>query len=650
MVVYNLRLQSNMLEASSVSYELRILIDRSNEQVNLLFDSNGTDNFSDRILNNIREDFVATTEQVTSLTHRLHELLVSQTNTFGSLFPADIHKKITAEIHNIEHIWAQFQTRINEISTYSVSTLRAGNKLWRPIDASIADNGPLSSSISSLNDLVSQSSIKKNQRLWFLYSALLFILLTLVWGVWLFTLRPLADRLKASYSEILRKNQRLDHQANHDALTGLLNRAAFNTKVAEIESSNEAEVPYCLVLIDLDNFKLINDTLGHNVGDLVLKKVSANLLEDQMLGESAYRLGGDEFALWIDCVEDELALKYRLEALLAQVRIPLISNKTTIQAGCSIGAVIAGKGCGYDHKEMFTAADTTLYQVKANGRNDYQLYDETKLRSVVEMAQSDSLLCQSVDQHEFRVSYQPIIKTRNQEIQGFEARVHWGHPTFGQVHQDNWINDATRLALDTEITQQAIQSIDEHIHGWLEQGLILRPITVDIGKAILLSGVAFRLISQLAKKLPDPSLIGIEVSEMILNERSFESVIEQLNLFKSAGIPITIDHYGRGQSSLLQLQQIPFDVLKIDKRLTLKASYDSSLQTYISSLVSFTKGLGKTLLCQVIQGEAERQKLLELGCLYTQSRHLSTMLDHQDVAKHLQKSRLSRIPRISELT
>ena len=126
---------------------------------------------------------------------------------------------------------------------------------------------------------------------------------------------------------------------------------------------------------------------------------------------------------------------------------------------------------------------------------------------------------------------------------------------------------------------------------------------------------------------------------MIFNERSFEAIIEQLRHFKSAGIPITIDHYGRGQSSLLQLRQIPFDVLKIDKKLTLEASYDPSLQTYISSLVSYTQGMGKRLLCQDIQGKTERHKLLALGCRYMQSRHLSTVLNHREVAKHLQKSR-----------
>ena len=642
MVVYNLRLQSNMLEASSVSYELRILIDQSNEKVNLLFDPSSTEYFSDRILKNIRNDFITTTEQITLLTQNLQGLLANHHDSLGSLFPSDIHQKITAEIYNIERIWEQFQVRINEISAYKVSTLRAGNKLWHPIDASIAYNGSLSNSISTLNDLVYQSSIKKNQRLWVLYSLLLVTLLTLVWGIWLFTLRPLAVRLKASYDEIICKNERLDFQANHDALTGLLNRAAFNTKVAGLDASDTV-TPYCLVLIDLDNFKLINDTLGHNVGDLVLKKVADNLLESQMQGEFAYRLGGDEFALWIDCANDESALRKRLETLLANVSIPLVSNKTTIHTSCSIGAAIAGKGCGYDHKEMFAAADTTLYQVKENGRNGYQLYDETKLRSVTEMAQSDSLLCQSVEQNEFDVSYQPIIKIHNQETQGFEARIHWNHPTFGQVHQDNWINDAIRLGLDTDITQQVIQTIDKHFHDWLEQGLILRPVTVDVGKAILLSGEAYNLINTLANKLPERSLIGIEVSEMIFNERSFDAIMTQLERFKNAGIPITIDHYGRGQSSLLQLRKIPFDVLKIDKRLTLKASYDRSLKTYISSLVSFTKGVGKTLICQDIQGKAERDKLLELGCRYMQSRHLSTVLDYDEVARHLQKTPIAEL-------
>ena len=638
LIVYNLRLQNNMLEASSVSYELRILLDQSNEQVNLLFDPNSAASFSDRILSNIRDDFVKTTERVTTDTKQLQSLIANRQNSFISLIPSDNYQNITAEIQNIDNIWGQFQSRIHEISTYNTSTLRASNKLWQPLDAAIAHDGSLSQSISALNQLVYESSHQQNQRLGLLYTVMVVLLLIAIWSIWSFTLKPLAIRLKASYNEVLCKNRRLDYQANHDALTGLLNRAAFNTKVAELEARKDSKVPHCLILIDLDNFKMINDSLGHNVGDLVLQKVTGDLLESPLTGEYAYRLGGDEFALLIDPSADESELKQRLETLLNEVHQPLQVDKTIIQCSCSIGVAIAGKGCGYDQKEIFAAADKSLYQVKEQGRDGYLLHDESRSADATEMTQQDNALHKSVEHQKFIVHYQPIIEIQSQKTQAFEARVHWHHPTLGELHHDDWISDATRLSLDSEITRQVIQSITEHFQYWLQQGFKLRPVTVDIGQTMLLSGEAYTLITALAKELPYSSLIGVEVSETIFNERSFSAIVEELARFKAAGIPITIDQYGRGHSSLLQLRKIPFDTLKIDKKLTLKASYDPSLQTYISSLVSFTEGMGKKLICQEIQGEKERHKLMGLGCRYMQSRLTSTVLSSDEVVTRLSQT------------
>ncbi|PWQ92475.1 EAL domain-containing protein [Leucothrix pacifica] len=647
-VVYNLRLQNNMLEASSISYELRILLDQSNEQVNLLFDPKSAESFSDRILKNIRDDFVKTTEQVTALTAQLPALLRDHQNTFFSLIPSENYRNITNEIHNIDSIWGQFQSRIQEISTYNTSTLRASNKLWQPIDTVIAHNGSLSKSITSLNHLVYQSSLLQNQRLGIMYTALVVLLLVAIWGIWSFTLKPLASRLKASYQEILFKNRHLDYQANHDALTGLLNRAAFNAKTAELQVNKDTAVPHCLVLIDLDNFKLVNDSLGHNVGDLVLQKITDDLTEDPMVGEYAYRLGGDEFALVIDRIDQESALEQRLETLLKKIRRPLEVDKTIIQCSCSIGAAVAGKGCGYSQKEMFAVADASLYQVKEQGRDGYLLYDKIQSCGANQIEQHDNMLHQSVKNKQFRVSYQPIIDLRSQKTLGFEARIHWHHPTQGKLHHDEWISDATRLTLDSEITRQAIKSITEHFQDWLQKGIRLRPVSVDIGQTMLLSGEAYDLITALSNKLPFTSLIGIEVSEMIFNERSFQAITEQLLKFKAAGIPITIDHYGRGHSSLLQLRKLPFDVLKIDKKLTLKVSYDPSLQTYISALASFTDGMSKKLICQGVQSEKEQSKLTELGCRYMQSRQISTLLSSDSVANILRKSQLRAAQRNSE--
>ena len=638
LVSNNLKLQNTMLESSSVSYELRIALDQSNQQLSLLFEPGGAQNYSDRILQNIRNDFVSTTAQFTALSVHLESLLDDQFKTFGSLIPADKYQKIAAEIYNIKDIWSEYQQRITEIENYNLNTLRAGNKLWQPLDASVGHNSSLTTSITALNQLVYQSSIEQNQRLAALYAGFLVLALGVVWAIWLSTLKPLAKRLESSYQEIVCKNTRLDYQANHDALTGLYNRAAFNNRITQLEATKNTNLPYCLVLIDLDNFKIINDSMGHKTGDSILQKVAADILENPMAGECAYRIGGDEFALLIDRLDDEIDLKARLKHLLYVIRVPLEIEKVQLQTSCSIGAAIAGTSCGIDQKEMFAAADKALYHVKKNGRDAFQLYSKAEMQSLTEKDKQDDDLSESVDLEKFNVFYLPVVDIATQNIVSYEARVHWQHPTLGQLAQDSWIDDASRLALDTKITKQVIYTIEKHFKYWLKQDMKLLPVTVDIGQSILLSGEAYTLVKTLADKLPLSSYIGVEVSELVFNERTFESVTEQLAKFKEAGIPITIDHYGRGHSSLLQLRKIPFDTLKVDKKLTLQADNDHSLQTYISSLVAFTQGVGKTLICHDVQSSKGTQKMIELGCRYMQSRHTSTILTYDAISEYMHDS------------
>ncbi|PWQ93613.1 EAL domain-containing protein [Leucothrix arctica] len=627
-----------MLESSSVSYELRIALDQSNEQLSLLFEPGGALNYSDRILRNIRNDFVSTSAQFTLLTERLQSLLDDQFKTLGSLVPADKYQKISAEIYNIDDIWSEYQQRIKEIESYNINTLRAGNKLWEPLDASVAHNSSLATSITALNHLVYQSSIEQNQRLAVLYVVMLILAIGIVWAIWFSTLKPLAKRLESSYQEIVCKNTRLDYQANHDALTGLYNRAAFNSRITHLEATKNTNLPYCLVLIDLDNFKITNDSMGHNIGDSILQKVAADMLENPLAGECAYRIGGDEYALLIDRLDDEIDLKSRLVQLLEVIREPIEIEQVQLHTSCSIGAAIAGISCGYDQKEMFAAADKALYSVKKSGRNGFQLCSKAQQQNQSEKDRQDDDLSKSVDLKKFNVFYQPIIDITTQNIVAYEARVHWQHPTLGQLQQENWIDDASRLSLDTKITKQVIQTIEKHFKYWLKQDMKILPMTVDIGQSILLSGEAYTLVTNLSENLPVSSYIGIEVSELMFNERSFDAVTEQLARFIQAGIPVTIDHYGRGHSSLLQLRKIPFDTLKVDKKLTLQADKDKSLQTYISSLVAFTEGVGKTLICQDVQSAKGRQTLIELGCRYMQSRHISTVLTYDAISESMDDS------------
>ena len=376
LIGYNLQLQKNMLEASSVSYELRILLDRSVNEANLLFKSDNASHLSDRILLNVRSDFINTTKEITQKNKRLRSLLLDKQNNIGSLIRTSDTQKIASEMDKIDQIWGRFQTRVDEIAGYNTTILRSGNRYWKPRDALIAYDSTLFNSVSNVNHLVYQSSLYQNQRLRVLYAMILALVLTGMWLIWYFTLRPLAERLASNYREIMDKNAYLKYQANHDSLTGLRNRAAFNSKIRLIESGKKSIACCCLLLIDLDQFKVINDTLGHDAGDQILKKVARDIKQLPLTGESAYRLGGDEFALFIEKKSNREILSERLERLLKEIRKPLINNDKEVFCTCSIGVAWGDQQGCRTLKALFKGADTALYQVKRNGRDDFGFYNE----------------------------------------------------------------------------------------------------------------------------------------------------------------------------------------------------------------------------------------------------------------------------------
>lgn len=374
LVGYNLQLQKSMLEASSVSYELRILLDRSSNQANLMFKSENVAQLSDRILWEVRDDFVRTTDDITENINHLRLLLLHESNNFGSLLRAEDLNNISLELQRIDQIWGRFQTRIDEIASYNTAVLRAGNKYWRPTDALIAYDSTLFKSISNLNHLVYEASLYQNRYLRVIYAMIFALVLIGMWIIWYFTLRPLADSLATSYEQIVAKNARLDYQANHDSLTGLLNRAAFSNKLKKIECKHTSIKACSLVLIDLDQFKEINDLLGHDVGDKVLIQAAKDITKAPMRNESAYRLGGDEFALLYDKKVDQDQLTKRLESLIEEIKKPRQISEYEIRCSCSIGVAFGHQqGCS-SFKMLFKRADTALYEVKRNGRDGFGFY------------------------------------------------------------------------------------------------------------------------------------------------------------------------------------------------------------------------------------------------------------------------------------
>ena len=620
LIVYNLKAQENMLRASGVSYEIRILLERCSEQINLLLDRDSNQELPERVVVKLRDDLVRNTKTLAVRKMTLRELLLGSSSaesfTFQTL-DGEKRNQATVKLDEIDRLWAKFDVRIKKISTADIAMLKAGNRYWNPVDMLVAHNGMLFKNMYELNELVYQASLNQHLELRTLYAIIVGLVVTGFWLIWFATLRPLAKRLEDSYRKIVQQNECLDFQANHDGMTKLLNRAAFNRKLDELGDNLNGLSQCCLILIDLDEFKSINDNLGHQTGDEILKKVSGHMLEDCLLGEFSYRIGGDEFAILIECIEDQQQLISRLDKLMARIREPLQFESQKVYASCSLG-VSWGEGSGDTLEEIFSAADAALYKVKESGRNHYCFFHEISHVSASQLLRSDQELHRAVQKKEFVVHYQPIIDLRTNELHSFEALARWQHPERGLLLPEEWLSRAEKLNLDSVISRQIIEAVASDYRKWQQADIRCHPVTINITEKMLVSGEGLGVLQSILSRFSDKSWLGIEVTESVVFDRAFHIIKRQLELIHAAGIQIVLDDFGTGFANLSHLRRIPFDAIKLDKCFTSQILTDSGMKIIVESLITLSKGLNKMVICEGVDETGIRVALEEMGCHYSQ--------------------------------
>ena len=625
LIGYNLKQQGDMLRASGISYDQRILLERVNEDVHLLLDTKSNAALEDSSLLQAQRDIIINAKIINDNQAELQELLLNQSEIFykfGKPFEIIARNK---NLHEIEVLLERFNERIDKISAADISTLRAGKKHWgsvgtlqQPYNGLLFSRTAFLNTLVFLNKLVYKSSLRQNQKIRLLYTIILGAALSGLWLIWFFTLRPLSKRLGETYREIISKNNDLKFQASHDSMTQLFNRSAFNKKMSKLSQDNQGIGNACLILIDADEFKSINDNLGHQAGDEVLMNIAKIMQEDPLVNESAYRLGGDEFAIVIDCVDDHQTLIQRLDRLVKNIRQPITVAGNEIVTTCSLG-VAWGDKCGKTLKEVFNAADAALYKVKEDGRNNYQLFADMSDQNVTQALKDEQELQQAVKEKQFIVHYQPIVHLETGELDSLEALARWQHPTRGELLPEEWLPLADRLSLSTEITLQVMDLVEQDYHHWKARKLEIRTVSFNLTEQMLVSGKAYSHLKGMLERTPEtPNWLGVEVTESIVFDRSFEQIQRQLQLIHEAGIKISLDDFGTGFANLSHLRRIPFDSLKIDQSFTSEILNDPGMHLIVKSLIDLSIGLEKQIICEGIETAEVREILLEMGCKFSQ--------------------------------
>jgi len=404
---------------------------------------------------------------------------------------------------------------------------------------------------------------------------------------------------------------RIAHMARHDTLTGLPNRLQLleNLEAAVIDAKKRGE-DCAVLLVDLDRFKTINDSLGHVAGDHLLRQVARcfeTVISDEM---TAGRLGGDEFAIVVPSVESRGELEQLCLALVGALQGPFLYREQRLFVGASIGVAI-GPGDGESVEELVRNADLALYRAKEGSGNDIRFYEPAFHARAEERRRIELALHGAVDEGEFTLNYQPVVEAASLQIRSFEALLRWNNPELGQIPPAKFIPIAEETGMLGRIGEWVLRTACKEAASW-PNGV---SIAVNVSPRQLRDpGFIVTLVSALSQAGLEPSRLELEVTETVFLELTgaTQKVLQQI---QSLGVKLAMDDFGTGYSSLGYLRKAEFDTLKIDRSFVQAMSARNSESTaIIRAVVALAGSMGMKTVAEGVATDEQLELVRSLGC------------------------------------
>lgn len=428
------------------------------------------------------------------------------------------------------------------------------------------------------------------------------------------TRQPLADGGWVAISEDITERQeardRLAFLARHDILTQLPNRIEFRDQMeALLQRQREEGGEFATLCLDLDEFKTVNDSLGHPIGDELLRQVAERLTAQSDGNELVVRLGGDEFAILTDLPVNMDAVEELAQSVIWQLSQPFQIADHEIVIGVSIGISVA-KGDGTEGDELFKQADLALYRAKEDGRSTYKFFEADMGTAVNDRRELITDLRNAVSNGELELHFQPQYKLEDQMISGFEALVRWNHPTRGMVSPGEFIPLAEDTGLIIQLGEWVLKEACRIAAAWPDHLMI----AVNLSPRQL-RGHTFGpvLINALVKSGLRADRLELEVTESVLLTDS-EDVLEALHQAKALGVKVSMDDFGTGYSSLSYLRRFPFDKIKIDQSFVRSMSYSSDSISIVKAVIELARNLNMTTTAEGVETRELLDMLTEIGC------------------------------------
>jgi diguanylate cyclase (GGDEF)-like protein/PAS domain S-box-containing protein len=441
--------------------------------------------------------------------------------------------------------------------------------------------------------------------------------------------------------------EKLAHDALHDTLTGLPNRVLLMERLRHAVqlAQRSSDYLFSVLFIDLDRFKVINDSLGHMLGDQLLVSIAHRLSTCLRPSDTIARLGGDEFVILLEDVKDNAGVIAVADRIQQELSIPFNLERHEVFTAASIG--IAFSTTGYDHPEdLLRDADIAMYQAKAQGRGRYEIFHPGMHTCAVALLQLETDLRRALDRQELKLHYQPIISLRTQQIVGFEALLRWQHPQRGMVPPAKFVPIAEETGLITPIGWWVLREACHQMQQWRQQFPHLQSLTVNVN----LSGKQFtpHLTEQLHQILKETQLdaqyLKLEITESILMG-SAEAAVATLTQLKQLGIQLAIDDFGTGYSSLSYLHRFPIDTLKVDRSFISKVDVDGEQLAIVRTIITLAWNLGMEVVAEGVETQKQLAQLRALDCEFAQGYFFSKPLDVEAVEQLINQELSERQPK-----
>jgi diguanylate cyclase (GGDEF)-like protein/PAS domain S-box-containing protein len=406
----------------------------------------------------------------------------------------------------------------------------------------------------------------------------------------------------------------LRHQAFHDSLTGLSNRALFNDRVEHALGRRLGAGTSVVLLLDLDRFKLVNDSLGHAVGDEMLIEVARRLEDAVRLGDTVARLGGDEFAILLEDCPDGRA-EEQAERLLDTLGAPMAIGGQQVTGTASIGIALAGNGISAG--DLLRNADVAMYRAKADGGGRYQVFQPAMYAAALRQMEVSAALRQALDGEQFVLHYQPIVELGTGDVVGMEALLRWSHPELGLLDPAEFIPVAEDSGLIVPIGAWVLREACAALTPWDGR------VNVNLsGRQLADPNIVEQVRDALAAANLPPQRLTLEITESVLMQDS-EANMRRLRRLRELGVRLAIDDFGIGYSSLAYLRAFPVDDLKIDKSFVAGIPQDEDALAVVRTILQLARSLGLRVVAEGVETSAQYLALRSLGADSVQGFYLA---------------------------